>query len=71
MTEAAGQLADQYRPLTFSQSGGCCEGSSPMCYPEGNFLTGDADELELDAVTREPIEVWMSKEQFAYRSTPT
>ena len=69
--EAAGmlrRLAEQYGPLMFHQSGGCCDGSSPMCFPKGDFLTGDADELlgELTAGTGEPIEVWMSKEQFAY-----
>ena len=30
-------------PLMFHQSGGCCDGSSPMCYPAGDFITGDAD----------------------------
>lgn len=29
--------------LMFHQSGGCCDGSSPMCYPQGDFLLGDAD----------------------------
>ncbi|UUZ61637.1 DUF779 domain-containing protein [Nocardioides sp. B-3] len=27
----------------FHQSGGCCDGSSPMCYPDGEFRTGDSD----------------------------
>ena len=30
-------------PLMFHQSGGCCDGSSPMCYPDGDFMTGDGD----------------------------
>jgi uncharacterized protein (DUF779 family) len=60
-------------PLMFHQSGGCCDGSSPMCYPEGDFLTGDSDILlgVLDiAETGEPqpIGFWMSREQFAYWS---
>ena len=61
-------LRDQHGPLMFHQSGGCCDGSSPMCFPEGDFLTGDSDQLlgEIDAGTPEPIQVWMSKEQFAY-----
>ena len=52
----------------FHQSGGCCDGSSPMCFAVGDFWTGDSDQLlgEIDAGTPEPIEVWMSKEQFAY-----
>ena len=31
--------------LMFHQSGGCCDGSSPMCYQAGDFLTGEADVL--------------------------
>src|SRR5699024_6881401 len=37
------RLIDRNGPLMFHQSGGCCDGSSPMCFPEGDFLTGDAD----------------------------
>jgi uncharacterized protein (DUF779 family) len=32
-------------PLMFVQSGGCCDGSSPMCFPSGEFIIGDADLL--------------------------
>lgn len=32
-------------PILFHQSGGCCDGSSPMCYPQGDFLIGDNDVL--------------------------
>ena len=32
-------------PLMFHQSGGCCDGSSPMCYPAGEFIVGDRDVL--------------------------
>ena len=39
------RLTGQHGPLMFHQSGGCCDGSSPMCYPDGEFLTGDADIL--------------------------
>ncbi|MCC3272613.1 DUF779 domain-containing protein [Arthrobacter zhangbolii] len=60
-------LVRQHGPLMFHQSGGCCDGSSPMCYPKGEFLTGDADVLlgvfNLDG---EDLEFWMSREQFAY-----
>ena len=44
--EAAGfvaRLADQHGPLLFHQSGGCCDGSSPMCYPRGDFRVGASD----------------------------
>lgn len=32
-------------PLMFHQSGGCCDGSAPMCYPDGELLVGDQDVL--------------------------
>lgn len=38
-------LEDIHGPLMFHQSGGCCDGSSPMCYPKGEFRVGDADVL--------------------------
>jgi uncharacterized protein (DUF779 family) len=65
---AAAMPIIQHGPLMFHQSGGCCDGSSPMCFADGDFITGDADELlgHLDAGTPEPIPVWMCKEQFAY-----
>jgi uncharacterized protein len=64
------RLREQHGPLMFHQSGGCCDGSSPMCYPDGDFITGDADILlgTIDAGTPEPVPVWMSREQFAYWS---
>lgn len=37
------RLIDRNGPLMFHQSGGCCDGSSPMCFAQGDFLTGDAD----------------------------
>lgn len=39
------QLWKRHGPLMFHQSGGCCDGSSPMCYPAGELLTGDSDVL--------------------------
>ena len=39
------KLWTQHGPLMFHQSGGCCDGSSPMCFPAGEFLTGDSDVL--------------------------
>lgn len=43
-------LVGIHGPVMFHQSGGCCDGSSPMCYPAGEFRTGDSDVLlgELD-----------------------
>jgi uncharacterized protein len=46
-TPAARQLLAEivadHGPVMFHQSGGCCDGSSPMCYPVGEFLLGDGD----------------------------
>ncbi|MCW2622462.1 MAG: hypothetical protein JWL64_2064 [Frankiales bacterium] len=39
------RLVEQHGPVMFHQSGGCCDGSSPMCYPVGDFLLGDRDVL--------------------------
>ena len=48
-TAAALQLIDQLRDrhgsVLFHQSGGCCDGSSPMCFPIGEFIVGDRDVL--------------------------
>ena len=54
----------------FHQSGGCCDGSSPMCYPDGEFRIGAVDVRlgELDAGLPQPIPFWMSESQFAYWS---
>ena len=74
LTPAAAQLlltlTEQHGPLMFHQSGGCCDGSSPMCYPLGDFLTGDADVHlgDLDIGLTQPVGVWMSRAQFAYWS---
>jgi hypothetical protein len=39
------QLVAQHGPLLFHQSGGCCDGSSPMCFPLGEFHVGQRDVL--------------------------
>ena len=38
-------LQERHGKLMFHQSGGCCDGSSPMCYPDGDFIVGDRDVL--------------------------
>ena len=38
-------LKSKHGPLMFHQSGGCCDGSSPMCYPDGDLIVGDQDVL--------------------------
>ncbi|MFH5878458.1 DUF779 domain-containing protein [Arthrobacter sp. NA-172] len=67
------KLWEQHGPLMFHQSGGCCDGSSPMCYPAGEFITGDSDVLlglfDIgDHEQPQPLEFWMSREQFNYWS---
>nr|WP_296067304.1 DUF779 domain-containing protein [uncultured Actinoplanes sp.] len=61
------RLRGQHGPLMFHQSGGCCDGSSPMCYLDGEFRTGQSDvlleSLKIDGVD-EPITFWMSSSQF-------
>jgi uncharacterized protein len=51
--------------VMFHQSGGCCDGSSPMCYPDGDFIVGDRDVLlgVLD-VGAGGVPVWISGPQF-------
>lgn len=59
-------LAAKHGPLMFHQSGGCCDGSSPMCYPVGMFRTGASDvhlgDLAVDGV--DPVPVYMSASQY-------
>ncbi len=73
MTPAAAELlakmTEIHGPLMFHQSGGCCDGSSPMCYPDGDFKVGASDvhlgDLVVDGVQR-PIGFWMSSSQYGY-----
>lgn len=60
------ELVDRHGPVMFHQSGGCCDGSAPMCYPDGEFKVGQRDVLvgELDLGSSEPIRVWISGPQF-------
>src|SRR6195952_6138376 len=61
--ELMGRLEEKYGELMFHQSGGCCDGSSPMCYPRGEFLGGDSDVL-MATLGQTPF--YMSKSQFEY-----
>ncbi len=49
------RLRGLHGPLMFHQSGGCCDGSAPMCFPRGDFIVGDDDVL-LGLLDDEPIE---------------
>ncbi|MBY7144134.1 DUF779 domain-containing protein [Virgibacillus sp. NKC19-3] len=50
-------------PLMFHQSGGCCDGSSPMCYPRGELHTGDSDIL-LGEIAG--TQFYIAKDQYEY-----
>ncbi|ATP18403.1 MULTISPECIES: DUF779 domain-containing protein [Sphingobium] len=58
------RLTDQHGPLMFHQSGGCCDGSAPMCFPRGEFRVGPQDVL-LGHVAGD-VPVWIGAAQFEY-----
>nr|WP_314547690.1 DUF779 domain-containing protein [uncultured Massilia sp.] len=58
-----GELRGRYGPLMFFQSGGCCDGSAPMCYPTGEFGLSD-DDVHLGDLDGTPF--YIGAEQFAY-----
>lgn len=62
------KLTAIHGPLMFHQSGGCCDGSAPMCYPDGDFKIGGSDvhlgDLAVDGLA--PIGFYMSGSQFEY-----
>jgi uncharacterized protein (DUF779 family) len=58
------KLQDRHGALMFHQSGGCCDGSSPMCYPEGEFVVGDRDVLLAILDVGDGVPVWISGPQF-------
>jgi uncharacterized protein len=67
VTDEAKKVIDELRKkhgeLMFHQSGGCCDGSSPMCYAKGDFLVGPADVWlgEIDG-----CDFYMAKDQFEF-----
>lgn len=67
ITDEAKEIMDQLRgkhgELMFHQSGGCCDGSSPMCYKAGQFRVGKSD-VKLGEVYGAPF--YMAKDQFEY-----
>ena len=66
-TEAAlaliAKLQARHGKLMFHQSGGCCDGSAPMCFPDGDLLVGDSDH-RLGEIGGCPF--WMGAAQFGY-----
>ena len=57
------RLEEMHGPLMFHQSGGCCDGSQPMCFSEGEFKTGSSD-VCLGIVNG--CRFYMSRDQFEY-----
>jgi len=56
-------LTKKHGPVMFHQSGGCCDGSAPMCYPQGDLIVGDHDKL-LGEIGGMPF--YISGSQFEY-----
>jgi uncharacterized protein (DUF779 family) len=57
------RMVERHGPLLFHQSGGCCDGSSPMCFPRDEFRVGDR-EVYLGKVAGTPF--YMGPDQYAY-----
>ena len=62
------RLTGIHGPLMFHQSGGCCDGSAPMCFPDGELIVSDGDVHlgDLDVGLERAVPVHMSASQFAY-----
>jgi len=61
--EVVHTLKNKFGDLMFHQSGGCCDGSQPMCFEKGDFKIGNSD-VCIGII--EGCEFWMSKDQFEY-----
>ena len=59
-------LTRRHGALMFHQSGGCCDGSAPMCYPAGEFRVGGQDILLGSVGPDAAIPVWIGAAQFDY-----
>lgn len=57
------ELREQHGELMFHQSGGCCDGSAPMCFAAGDFIVGSSD-VKLGEI--HGCEFYMAADQFAY-----
>jgi len=57
------ELQRRHGPLMFHQSGGCCDGSAPMCFAQGDFLLGDND-VHLGDIGGVPF--YISESQYEY-----
>ncbi|HEY1998888.1 DUF779 domain-containing protein [Paraburkholderia sp.] len=61
--ELIGKLKAEHGPVLFHQSGGCCDGSAPMCFPVSDFIVGSSD-VKLGTIAGVPF--YMSESQFEY-----
>jgi uncharacterized protein (DUF779 family) len=61
--ELIGKLRAEHGAVLFHQSGGCCDGSAPMMFPQGEFMVGSSD-VKLGAIAGVPF--YMSESQFEY-----
>ncbi|NIE64151.1 DUF779 domain-containing protein [Burkholderia sp. Ax-1719] len=57
------KLVAEHGAVLFHQSGGCCDGSAPMCFPANEFMVGSAD-VKLGEIAGVPF--YMSESQFEY-----
>lgn len=57
------ELKEEHGNLIFHQSGGCCDGSSPMCLKEGMMIIGDVD-VQLGEI--EGVPFYMNQKQYEY-----
>lgn len=57
------QLQSRFGTLMFHQSGGCCDGSQPMCFEDGDFKVGSSD-VRVGSIAG--CEFYMSGDQFQY-----
>ncbi|GGF15798.1 hypothetical protein GCM10007298_09780 [Williamsia phyllosphaerae] len=61
------KLSELHGGLMIHQSGGCCDGSAPMCYPSGEFRVGQRDVLLGEIELADPIpavRVWIQGDQY-------
>lgn len=59
--EFLNQIIADHGPVLFHQSGGCCDGSSPMCYPRNDYIVGERDVL-LGRIGETPV--YISESQY-------
>lgn len=61
--ELISELVNDHGPLVFHQSGGCCDGSAPMCFPRSEFKVGSRD-VFLGEIGKQPF--FIAEDQYSY-----